>query len=71
MTRNVLLALYVALALFMLCWPGYAMFGNSIEPYVLGLPFSLAWIVFWVFASFLALVAFYLTDPAERRESRG
>ena len=35
--------------------------GNRIEPYVLGLPFSLAWVVGWVLLSFVALVAYHST----------
>ena len=37
-------------------WPGM-MLGNRIFPLVLGLPFSMAWIAFWVVLSFLVLAA--------------
>ena len=67
--RNLALGLYVALALFMLCWPGYALFGNSIEPYVLGVPFSLAWVVGWVLLTFVVLLIYHASGPpAERAE---
>jgi len=46
-------------------WPGYALFGNSIEPYVLGLPFSLAWVVGWVILTLLVLTLFHATRPPE------
>jgi len=39
-------------------WPVYALFAG-IEPRVLGLPLSLAWVVGWVLASFLGLLALY------------
>lgn len=44
-------------ALAALTWPGYAWLGNRIEPRLLGLPFSLFWIVAWIAASFAALCA--------------
>jgi hypothetical protein len=43
-------------------WPGYAWLGNRIEPYVLGLPFSLAWIIGWVLLSLAALVLYHSTS---------
>ena len=36
-------------------WPGMTPF-NTIEPLVLGLPFSMAWIAIWVVLSFVVLV---------------
>lgn len=57
--RNLLFALYVVCCAGAVTWPGYDWFGNRIEPYVLGLPFSLAWIVGWVFLTFLVLVVYH------------
>lgn len=37
--------LYFALATVCLVWPIYPRFGNSIEPRVLGLPWSLVWVL--------------------------
>ena len=51
-----------------LTWPGYDWFGNRIEPYVLGLPFSLAWVVGWVGLSFAALVAYHASGPPDGGE---
>ena len=59
--RHILFGLYVVLCLLAMTWPGYAWFGNSIEPYVLGLPFSLAWVVAWVLATFVVLTAYNAT----------
>lgn len=49
-------------------WPVYALFAG-IEPRVLGLPLSLAWVVGWVVASFLGLLALYSWEA--RRERSG
>jgi hypothetical protein len=59
--RHSLFALYAVLCLLAMTWPGYAWFGNRIEPYVLGLPFSLAWVVAWVLATFVVLTAYNAT----------
>jgi len=59
--RHALFASYLAICTVMVCWPGYAWFGNSVEPYVLGLPFSLAWVVGWVVATFLFLLIYHAT----------
>ena len=54
---------YALVCLAALTWPGYALLGNRIEPYVLGLPFSLAWNVFWVVLTFFVLAAFHRAHP--------
>lgn len=47
-----------------LIWPVYP-FAGSIRPYVLGLPFSFAWVVSWLVVMFVALVLFYHTDATD------
>ncbi len=47
------------LVLACLLWPIYPLFG-SIEPFVLGLPLSMAWVVLWLVLSFAGLVTLYL-----------
>ena len=64
--RNLLLGSYVVSCLLALTWPVYARLGNSIEPYVLGLPHSLAWVVGWVLMTFVVLVAYHATGGDER-----
>jgi hypothetical protein len=64
--RNLLLGIYAVTCLLAMTWPVYDRFGNSIEPYVLGLPHSLAWVVGWVLATFVVLVAYHLTGGDER-----
>ncbi len=67
---HVAFAVFCACALLALVWPVYPALGNRIEPRVLGLPFSLAWIVAWIVASFLALVAYeWGTRRNEQRSS--
>ena len=63
--RHILFGLYVMLCLGAMTWPGYAWLGNSIEPYVLGLPFSLAWVVGWVLATLVALTVYNATGEDE------
>lgn len=58
--RHALLASYFALCAAALVWPGYQLFGNSIEPYVLGLPLSFAWNVGWVLLTFFVLLGYHL-----------
>ena len=44
-----------------LLWPVYPLV-PSIEPYVLGLPFSFAWVVGWLVVVFGALVLLYRAE---------
>ena len=48
-------------------WPGMLPF-NRIEPLVLGLPFSMAWIALWVALSFVVLL---MLDRVEERSDSG
>jgi hypothetical protein len=47
-----------------LVWPIYP-FAGGIRPYVLGLPFSFAWVVGWLVVMFVALVLLYRTDDPD------
>lgn len=49
------------LAALALTWPGYVPFAG-IFPLVLGLPLSLAWVVFWLFVILAAQVWLYRGD---------
>ena len=64
---HVLYAAYVVVCLSALLWPLYAWAGTRIEPRVLGLPFAFAWNVFWVFASFVALLLYDRVVHGRRR----
>ena len=65
--RHRILLGIVLLALAASVWPGYLL-GARIEPYLLGLPFSLVWLVLCITAVFVALL---LTFRADMREKRG
>lgn len=41
-------------------------FANRTEPYVLGLPFLLFWLVAWVVLTSVAMAVIYRIDPANR-----
>jgi len=45
---------------------GGAGFANRAEPFVLGLPFLMAWIVAWVVASSAIMAVVYALDPVNR-----
>ena len=62
-TARALTVAYLLLAMFFVTWPGFLPFAR-IEPLILGLPFSMAWIAGWVAGVFLAL---FLLDRVERR----
>lgn len=68
--RHKLLLLLVLLALALCIWPGYLL-AARVEPYLLGLPFGLAWIVFCLTAVFAALVFTFRADMRAARERRG
>jgi hypothetical protein len=41
---------------------------NSATPFILGMPFILAWMVAWVFLTSLVMAVIYCLDPARRAE---
>jgi uncharacterized protein DUF3311 len=47
---------------------GGASFANRAEPFVLGMPFLMAWIVICVVASSAIMAVIYALDPANRRQ---
>ena len=42
-------------------WPLF-MVGNRVAPYILGMPFSMFWIVLWTFIGFVGLLAMYKSE---------
>ncbi|NHN56017.1 DUF3311 domain-containing protein [Calidifontibacter sp. DB0510] len=46
-------------------------FVNRTEPFVLGLPFFLFWIVLAVVITAICMTTVYLTDPANKRGAEG
>jgi predicted PurR-regulated permease PerM len=64
--------LYFGAATAALVWPVYPWLGNRIEPRVMGLPFSLVWILGIIASNFCVLVLLYrlrLIDDLEVEES--
>lgn len=64
--RRTLFVVIVLAAALALVWPVYPPFGG-IRPLVLGLPFSLVWVVLWLFVVFAALVWLYRTEDDGRQ----
>jgi len=62
------LAAWCALVLAAMVWPGYALFGARIEPFVLGLPFSVFWVALWVALTFVALCVYDALAHGDGRE---
>jgi len=46
-------------------------FLNRVEPFILGLPFLLAWLVFCVIATSAIMALIYITDPQNRAPEEG
>ena len=46
-------------------------FANSVEPYVLGLPFAMFWVVMWVVVSAGLMAVVYRLDSRDRLRERG
>ncbi|MEO8946703.1 MAG: DUF3311 domain-containing protein [Gemmatimonadaceae bacterium] len=44
-------------------------FANRVQPYILGLPFLLAWVVMWVIATSLIMAIVYSLDNAHDSEA--
>lgn len=55
--------IYFVLMLLSVTWPGMLPFAR-VEPLILGLPFSMAWIAIWIAGSVIVL---YLLDRVEKR----
>ena len=60
--------LYFVLATVALIWPVYPWLGNRIEPRVLGLPFSLVWVLAIITSNFCVLVVLYRWRLIDDRE---
>jgi hypothetical protein len=57
-TPTRLFAAFTVVMLALVTFPIYGL-ANSVEPMILGLPFSMAWVIFWILVEFAALIAFY------------
>lgn len=65
--RDLLYGLFLLACVLAMIWPGYALLGNRVTPYILGVPFSLVWVIAWVLLSFVALWLYdYLRNSGAR-----
>lgn len=62
------LLIYVLAALPFLGILGGAAFANRVEPFVLGMPFILFWIVMWVVLTSVIMAVIYVLDPANKED---
>lgn len=60
--------LYFALATAALVWPIYPWLGNRIEPRVLGLPWSLTWVLIVIACNFAVLLVLFRLRAIDDRE---
>ncbi len=63
---RIIAALYLLAFAAAVTWPGMTLF-NRVEPKVLGLPFNMVWISFWLI---LAIVVLLMVDIVERKGGR-
>ncbi|MFS0783282.1 DUF3311 domain-containing protein [Bacillus sp. 1P06AnD] len=49
---------------------GFLPWANRIDPYVLGMPFSLFWLVLWMVLSPIILLVIYRFDPDNKEEDK-
>lgn len=52
----------------LLVWPVYPWLGNHVDPRVLGLPWSLIWVLLVIAANFVALLLLYRLRVVDDRE---
>lgn len=52
----------------LLVWPVYPWLGNHVHPRVLGLPWSLVWVLLVIAANFVALLLLYRLRVVDDRE---
>ena len=55
---DVAFAAYCLTTMAALTWPVYAWAGARIEPRIVGVPFSMAWVILWVLLTLVALVLY-------------
>lgn len=67
--RHLLLGAYACICLACLTWPVYTEFGAHIEPFVLGLPLSFAWVIGWALVTFAVMVCYHLADQRAERQA--
>ncbi|MCK6259156.1 DUF3311 domain-containing protein [Fictibacillus sp. KIGAM418] len=49
---------------------GGLVFANKVEPYVLGMPFLMFWILLWVLITAALMALIYKLDPVNKEENK-
>ncbi len=65
-TRKIIF--FIGFCLIILIQAFYWLFANSVEPIIIGLPFSLFFIVLFIAIEFVALLVLYLIEANEMEE---
>ena len=60
--------IYALAALPFLVLLGGIIFANRVEPFILGLPFILFWILMWIVLTSVTMAVIYVIDPANRED---
>lgn len=57
----------LSIPLLLLVFPLFAI-GNRSTPFVMGVPFSVFWVLFWIVITFLIVLILYRLDPDKDEE---
>ena len=60
-SSKIIFVVFTLFILIMLIFPVFSL-GNRVEPFVFGLPFSMAWVIFWIVIEFIGLLIFIKLD---------
>ena len=58
---KIIFVIFTLFILSMLIFPVFSI-GNRVEPFIFGLPFSMAWVIFWIVIEFIGLLIFIKLD---------
>ena len=60
-SSKIIFVVFTLFILIMLIFPVFSL-GNRVEPFVFVLPFSMAWVIFWIVIEFIGLLIFIKLD---------
>ena len=55
---------FMLLILSMMVFPMFSI-GNKVEPFIIGMPFSIIWVLFWIIVQFIGLLVFVTLDKED------
>ena len=58
---KIIFVIFTLFIVMMLIFPVFSL-GNRVEPFIFGLPFSMAWVIFWIVIEFIGLLIFIKLD---------